>query len=154
MSIEILENTLIKLLVRRGTNNDRKNITLESGELGFTTDTQNLFIGDGSTKGGLIVGNKFKGRSADVTNLAPCLTGDYGFETNTNTFKVLIGGSGSNATDWLEVSNLLSSRDGTIEINDQNQITVGVLSAGNFSPDCLGKSLELVADQISLSSTI
>tara|TARA_R100001509_G_scaffold128498_1_gene81897 strand:+ start:4459 stop:6159 length:1701 start_codon:yes stop_codon:yes gene_type:complete len=154
MSIEILENTLIKLLVRRGTNNDRKNITLESGELGFTTDTQNLFIGDGSTKGGLIVGNKFKGTNADVTNLAPCLTGDYGFETSTNTLKVLVGGSGSNATDWLEVSNLLSSRDGTIEINDQNQITVSVLSSGNLSPDCLGKSLQLVADQVSLSSDI
>ena len=32
MAIEILENTLLKLLVRRGTDADRKEITLESGD--------------------------------------------------------------------------------------------------------------------------
>ena len=98
MSIEILENTLIKLLVRRGTDNDRGNIILESGELGFTTDTQDLYIGDGATKGGLIVGNKYKGKAGNVTSLAPCVTGDYAFETDTNTLKILQGGTGSNAT--------------------------------------------------------
>ena len=40
MGIEILENTLLKLLVRRGTDYDRQQITLDSGELGYTTDTQ------------------------------------------------------------------------------------------------------------------
>ena len=52
MSIEILENTLIKLLVRRGTDADRKNIVLEAGELGYTTDMERLFVGDGTTAGG------------------------------------------------------------------------------------------------------
>ena len=37
MGIEILENTLLQLLVRRGTDFDRQQITLNSGELGFTT---------------------------------------------------------------------------------------------------------------------
>ena len=116
MAIEILENTLIKLLVRRGTDNDRTNITLENGELGYTTDTQRLYIGDATTKGGQIVGNRYQGKAANVTSLAPCVTGDYAFETNTNTLKVLAGGTGSNATDWLEVSNLLSAGDGTITL--------------------------------------
>jgi uncharacterized protein YheU (UPF0270 family) len=48
MAIEILENTLLKLLVRRGTNYDRQQITLETGELGYTTDTKRLYVGDGS----------------------------------------------------------------------------------------------------------
>jgi microcystin-dependent protein len=154
MSIEILENTLIKLLVRRGTDNDRTNITLESGELGYTTDTQRLYIGDSTTKGGLVVGNKYQGKAANVTSLAPCVTGDYAFETNTNSFKVLASGNGSNTTDWLEVSNLLSAGDGTIEIDASNLITVGVLSAGNFSPDCLGQSLEINSNRVALSSTV
>ena len=132
MSIEILENTLIKLLVRRGTDNDRGNIILESGELGFTTDTQDLYIGDGATKGGLIVGNKYKGKAGNVTSLAPCVTGDYAFETDTNTLKILQGGTGSNATDWLKVANLLSAGDGTISIVDDKSIKVGILSSGNF----------------------
>ena len=154
MSIEILENTLIKLLVRRGTDNDRGNIILESGELGFTTDTQDLYIGDGATKGGLIVGNKYKGKAGNVTSLAPCVTGDYAFETDTNTLKILQGGTGSNATDWLKVANLLSAGDGTISIVDDKSIKVGILSSGNFSPDCLGDSLQILSDKISLSSTI
>lgn len=154
MSIEILENTLIKLLVRRGTDNDRTNIVLADGELGYTTDTQRLYIGDATTKGGQIVGNIYQGTAADVTSLAPCVTGDYAFETDTNTLKVLAGGTGSNATDWLEVSNLLSAGDGTISIGTDNKITVAVLSSGNFSPDCLGQSLHISSDKIALSSTI
>ena len=154
MAIEILENTLIKLLVRRGTDNDRTNITLENGELGYTTDTQRLYIGDATTKGGQIVGNRYQGKAANVTSLAPCVTGDYAFETNTNTLKVLAGGTGSNATDWLEVSNLLSAGDGTITLGSDNSITVGVLSSGNFSPDCLDESLHISSDKIALSSTI
>ena len=73
MAIEILENTLLKLLVRRGTNHDRKQITLETGELGYTTDLKRLYIGDGVTPGGILVGNKWAGNNADLTNLAPVL---------------------------------------------------------------------------------
>jgi len=154
MSIEILENTLIKLLVRRGTDADRKNITLNAGELGYTTDSERLYIGNGTDKGGLVVGNKYKGKAALATSLAPCVTGDYVFETDTNTLKVLQNGNGAVDTDWLTVSNLLSAGDGTILIGSDNKITVGVLSSGNFSPDCLNNSLEISSEKISLSSTI
>ena len=43
MAIEILENTLLKLLVRRGTDLEREEIALDEGEIGYTTDTQRLF---------------------------------------------------------------------------------------------------------------
>ena len=43
--IEILENTLLKLLVRRGSDNDRQQVLLSEGELGYTTDSKRLFIG-------------------------------------------------------------------------------------------------------------
>ena len=45
--IEILENTLLKLLVRRGDDVDRKNVVLSEGELGYTTDGKRLYVGDG-----------------------------------------------------------------------------------------------------------
>lgn len=44
--------TIIKLKVRRGTDVQRTAIVLEEGELGYTTDTKKLFIGDGVTPGG------------------------------------------------------------------------------------------------------
>ena len=49
--------TIIKLKVRRGTDAQRKTITLEQGEVGYTTDTRRVFVGDGIVPGGKIVGN-------------------------------------------------------------------------------------------------
>ena len=43
------------LQFRRGTNSERLNITPDSGEPIFTTDTKKLFVGDGSTAGGVEV---------------------------------------------------------------------------------------------------
>ena len=155
MAIEILENTLLKLLVRRGTDSDRKQITLESGELGYTTDTERLYIGNSNTLGGVIVGNVYKGKKANVTSLAPVVSGDYAFETDTNTLKVCIAGTGANAGDWLTVANQISAGDGDIIINTANKITVGTLSAGNFDSDSLGAALEIdTNDRIALSGTI
>ena len=61
-TIEITENTVIRSLIRKGTNSERQQVTLLSGELGFTTDAgQRLYIGDGQTPGGIIAGNKYLG---------------------------------------------------------------------------------------------
>lgn len=49
--------TIIKLKIRRGTNRQRKTIVLEQGELGYTTDTRRVFVGDGITVGGVPVSN-------------------------------------------------------------------------------------------------
>ena len=80
--IEILENTLLKLLVRRGGNLDRQNITLDEGELGYTTDNKRLFVGDASTSGGIVTGNKFLGTASDHSPLsAGAEDGDIAFNT-------------------------------------------------------------------------
>ena len=49
--------SIIKLKVRRGTDSQRQKIILDQGELGFTTDTQRLFVGNGVLSGGIVVGN-------------------------------------------------------------------------------------------------
>lgn len=51
--------TIIKLKIRRGTNSQRKSVVLEQGELGYTTDTARVFVGDGTTTGGRPVGSVF-----------------------------------------------------------------------------------------------
>lgn len=45
--------TTIKL--RRGTNANRTGITPANGEIIYTTDTNQLYVGDGSTAGGILV---------------------------------------------------------------------------------------------------
>ena len=45
-----------KIQIRRGVEAQRALITPDVGELLFTTDNKQLFIGDGATAGGLLVG--------------------------------------------------------------------------------------------------
>ena len=44
-----------QIKVRRGTDAQRQGVTLAEGEPAFTTDTKQLFLGDGQTQGGLAV---------------------------------------------------------------------------------------------------
>ena len=125
MAIQILENTLLKLLVRRGTNADREQITLQSGELGFTTDTERLYIGNSTTPGGVIVGNKYKGSAANETTLTGVVTGDYYYNTTAKALKVCVRGTGAEADDWLTVANQISAGNNTINIDSESKITVG-----------------------------
>jgi len=64
-SIAITQDTVVKILIRRGTNAERQSTTLTEGELGYTIDTQRLYIGDGITQGGIPIGNTFLGLVAN-----------------------------------------------------------------------------------------
>jgi len=136
--IEILENTLLKLLVRRGDDLDRQNIKLSEGELGYTTDGKRLFVGDGQTEGGIVVGNKFLGTVSNINSVTDAIAGDIVYVTSERT---LYARNLTN-TAWEEVSVVLEPEDGTIVI-DNSQISVGTLSAGNFSKDIAGNSIEI-----------
>ena len=67
MSIEINNNSIIRLVVRKGPDSDRLNSTLATGELGYTTDTNRLFVGNGLQGNESPIGNRFHG----VYSIAP-----------------------------------------------------------------------------------
>ena len=101
MAIEINNNTIIRLIVRRGTDDDRKLATLAIGELAFTVDSQRLFVGvDGQVGTGVVAGNKFLGvlsnryLANDIAQL-----GDMVFDTNANCLYAL-----SAEGAWISVS--------------------------------------------------
>jgi len=50
--------SIVKIKIRRGTDAERRQITLDNGELGYVTDIdgRRLFIGDGVRRGGYPVG--------------------------------------------------------------------------------------------------
>ena len=87
--------SVIKLKIRRGTDYERRQITLDVGEVGYTTDasSRRLFVGDGSTRGGAPAGTKFI--SGDIQNPDPTLTtaqvGDIVFNATDNGLYVLSG---------------------------------------------------------------
>lgn len=148
--IEILENTLLKLLVRRGTDAERQLITLDVGELGYTTDGKRLFVGDGSTVGGKVAGNVFLGSVVDHTLITEGTDGDFAFNTTNNTLYA------KNGTSWDRIAVLFTAADGSIEVDvNAGTIAVGTLSAEHFenATNLTGNSIEIVSGQISLSST-
>lgn len=121
MSVEIFNNTLIKILFRQGTDNERLNVVLNSGEPAFTTDTKRLFIGDGVTTGGILAGNLFKGTVTNITSVAPAEIGDTVYNSDTKIFYRLKSNDGSNISDWEAVAN-----EGIVSnppTNDYNTIT-------------------------------
>ena len=148
--IEILENTLLKLLVRRGSNLDRQQIVLSEGELGYTTDDKRLFVGDGSTTGGILAGNKYKGAAADHTTITNVEPGDYIVNTTEKTLYIKTDASYQAAGTVLTAMNdsiVIDSTTGTISANF-------TLSAGNIHSSAVGNSLELDGTgAIALSST-
>ena len=79
--IQINNNTLVKIIIRSGTDASRKGIILDVGELGYTTDTQRLFAGDGVTTGGILLTNKFLSTTASIQSLSTiAYVGDTTFD--------------------------------------------------------------------------
>jgi len=103
--IEILENTIVKLLFRRGTDAERQTVTFNLGEPALTTDTKRLFVGDGSTPGGVPAGNRFLGfyTTAALNSLtashAP-LSGDYFYNTSESKMLFLSGSPSGVISSW------------------------------------------------------
>jgi microcystin-dependent protein len=154
--IEIFENTLLKLLIRRGTDVDRKQVVLSEGELGYTVDTKRLYVGDGQTKGGIpVAGSSFLGSAPDVTTFTSAISGDLAYDNDDNVLYSFKGGNPANILDWQQIGGTYTPGNGTISISNTNEITVNRLSAGNFSTNALGNSLRIDgSNKIALSSNI
>jgi len=87
MAIEINNNTVVRIIVRRGPDSDRQQSILAQGELGYTTDTQRLFIGNGQLGTETVAGNKFLGFSSSISNTVGFL-GDTIYDTTAGALNV------------------------------------------------------------------
>jgi len=72
--------SIVKIKIRRGADTERKQVILDIGELGYTTDTDSrrLFIGDGSTLGGNPAGMKLYVGDFTPANALPLKTAQVG----------------------------------------------------------------------------
>jgi len=86
--VQLTSNTVVKLVIRRGTDQQRQQVTLASGELGFTTDTERVFVGNGNTGGGVIVGNKTYISKKGVEDFSNPYYGDLAYVTYDATGKL------------------------------------------------------------------
>lgn len=153
-TIQIAQNTLLKLVVRSGLDSDRQKITLDVGELGYTTDHSRLYVGDGVTSGGILVGNVFNGsRTSLTTSPGNPKTGDYAFDTSSNGLYRFISGDPTVITNWQLIGAIPSAYDNTLSAVG-TKLKVNSLSAYNISSDALGNSLQITSGKVALSSTI
>lgn len=110
MAIEINNNTVVRMIVRRGPDSDRQQSTLAQGELGYTTDTQRLFIGNGQLGTETVAGNKFLGFSSSINNTVGFL-GDTIYDTTAGALNVW-----STSGTWTSIApSIASSPVATIE---------------------------------------
>jgi hypothetical protein len=154
----INQDTILKLVFRQGSDNDRKHIVFTTGEPAYSTNTRRLYVGNGVLSGGDVVGNLFLGKDATLgslaTNKSPAVIGDIGFVTDTNKLYVLSENDGSLTTDWDLIGGIYTSGDGYININDSNVVTLNQLSANSVSQDLVNGPIILNSGRIGLSATI
>jgi len=124
---------IVKMKVRRGTDAQRQQVVLDQGEPGFTTDYKRLFIGDGSTTGGIVVGSKNFTPVSNKTTLN-AQTGDIVYENNL--VYQLTGTNSSQLSAWKQISaevddstleyaastNILKIKDGGVGVNQLGSI--------------------------------
>jgi len=135
--MEILQNTIFKLVFRQGSNSDRKKVVFTSGEPVFTNDTNRLFVGTGALSGGKLVGNVFKGVSPDLASLAPGEVGDFAYNNDKQELAIISQNDGSATGDWLTVAkpnSLLFARyNGSLSALEASKgVAVTHLSAGHY----------------------
>mgnify|MGYP003110829481 CR=1 FL=1 len=141
-SIEITDNTVVRALIRKGTNADREAITLASGELGFATDTGRVFVGNGTDQGGtadgdyLVVGNKYLGVVGSFAG-ANALPGDT-FKLNGQLYarKIDYSGSVADASGYNLLGTAITAGDG-IDITAET-ISVKIDGGGSLEFDTDG----------------
>ena len=116
---------IAKIKVRRGLDSERQQIVLDNGELGFTTDTKRLFIGDGVTTGGIAVSTRFIGSFANVNDVTNAQVGDFVIINNVT--YIYLGGGQNNIANYFDTATV-GVDNITIEYNGSNQLQIKSIS--------------------------
>ena len=101
------------LQLRRGTDSNRLSITPVVGEPIFTTDTKKLFIGDGSTAGGIIVSGI---DSAQITSIQIVNNSAASLTLEAGSYITVLGAKEAATADVITVDNLEAKKHLMIQV--------------------------------------
>lgn len=135
------------LRLRRGTNAERLTIIPQEGELIYTTDTKELYAGDGATVGG----NRITGSTEDSP---AALTRDLDLASNniTGIGNINITGTVTANFDGDVIGNVLGDVQGSVFADDSTTMVDGVnnvLSANSLSTTLISSPDLTVQDTVS-----
>jgi len=111
------------LRLRRGTDAERLTITPEAGEPLYTTDTKQLYVGDGTTSGGILVG-PITAIADIVEDVTPQLGGNLDLNGNN-----IIGSGNINITGTITATGNINLGDGV-----EDNVIVGGEIGSNLTP--------------------
>lgn len=145
---------IIKLKLRRGLESQRILVALDQGELGYTIDTKRVFVGDGATMGGIVVGTKaFTPVAANKTSLA-AYQGDIVVENSL--LYQLTGTNAAQTSAWKYIGPQIDNN--TIIFNASNQLTLNtasttlVYTSGGLISSSLGLSANVDNSTITINN--
>ena len=136
--------TIVKIKVRRGSDDQRKQLVLDQGELGYTIDTKRLFVGDGSVTGGSVVGNKNFGifnLESGLGTVDGAQRGDIGY-ANSKLYTLTASSYDSSLSGWSYIGPVPDNEN--IEFTATNTLTVKTssLDADDIKESAFGSGLK------------
>lgn len=138
---------IVKLKLRRGSDAQRKLVTLDQGEMGYVTDSKRVFVGDGTTAGGIVVGSRFfTPIPTNKTDLA-AYVGDVVVE-NSLMFQ-LTGADATDATNWVQISPKPDNL--TITANGSNQLAVNAATMAGSAISIEDNKFNVAVDDSTIS---
>jgi hypothetical protein len=158
-----MADQITKILIRSGTTAQKDTIVLNAAELGYATDSKKVWVGDGETAGGNIVGQKFyiSNLGTDLiegNTLEYAVSGDIVYDLQDNRIKALSGSNNLQEDNYFlltdpslsgtvtEISvgqGLMVNTDPTASIMTTGTINIDIDSVTTGSvPEILQKSAE------------
>lgn len=147
-----------KIILRQGVENDRSSVIYSSGEPLYITNFKRLFVGDGSTAGGILASNKFIGFATfdlltNATGVTYAYQGDTVFDLTTSNLYALTGNNPSTLTSYAKITRNFTADNLTTVLTQTSAIAVKPFSLNSdyFSNTIYGIGLEKDGTKIRLS---
>lgn len=151
--MEILNNTILKVIYRQGSNDDRKHVVFSSGEPAYTNDTERLYIGNSVLSGGNPASILYAGTTSDVTTLSTSEINDLSFDSVTNKL-YRKETSTYNLSSWENIGGIYTTIDAHLSVDGFNRFSLNPLSANKISDDAVSDMIVINSGRIALSSNI
>ena len=132
-----------KIKVRRGSDNQRKFMVFDQGELVYTTDTKRLFVGTGTLSGGSVIGSKIHPLVTNYYSISN-INAQVGDLVNVNNkFYQLTATDYSNVNSWADVSLRVDST--FLSYDDSNTLSFNMssISASYINPTTVGNGIKI-----------
>jgi microcystin-dependent protein len=148
-----------KIILRLGIENDRASVVYSEGEPLYITNFKRLFLGDGTTSGGILASNKFIGfanfdYNTNATGVTYAYQGDFVFDVTSSNLFALTGNAPANLTSYARVTRNFTADNNTTVLTQVSAIAVKTFSLNSdyFSNTIYGRGLEKSGTQIRLAN--